>query len=101
MKKEKLSRFKMLKTATLLLWVLAWVSLLGGLVLAIIWLAFPGMIAQIGMASPYNSAWMSALVILIGGVLYGIILFASAELLQVFLSMEENLKKLRELLDKK
>jgi len=91
----------MLKTTILLLWVLAWVSVLGGLLIAIIWLAFPGVISQVGMASPYDSAWMSALVVLIGGVLYGIVFFAAAELLQVFLSMEENLKKLRELLDKK
>ena len=101
MKKEKISRFKMLKTATLLIWVLAWVSLLGGLALAVIWLAFPNIVAQIGIASPYNSAWLSALAMLIGGVLYGIVLFAAAEFVQVFLSMEENLKKLRELLDKK
>jgi len=101
MKKEKLSRFKMLKTITLLLWILAWVSLLGGLVLAVIWVVFPNIVTQAGIASPYDSAWLSALVLLIGGVLYGIVFFAAAEFVQVFLSMEENLKKLRELLDKK
>jgi len=101
MKKEKLSRFRMLKTFSLLLWILAWVSLLGGLVLAVIWIAFPNIVAQAGVASPYDSAWLSALVLLIGGVLYSIVFFAAAEFVQVFLSMEENLKKLRELLDKK
>jgi len=101
MKKDKVSRFRMLKTAALLLWVLGWVSLLGGLVLAIMWLAFPNLVSQLGVASPYPSTWLSALVFIISGVLYGIIFFAAAELVQVFLSMEENLKKLRELLDKK
>ncbi len=101
MKKTVCSRFKMLRTVALLLRVLAWVSLLGGIVISIIFAVSPSSLAQFGLVGQYNYIWLSILTILIGAVLCAILFFALAEHIYVCLSIEENTRKLRELLDKK
>ena len=100
-KKEKPERFKMLKTIIVLLRVLGWVMLVGGLAAAIEIMIAPQLIDKLGWMLIYHSAWLIALVVLIGAVMYTMIFFALAEGLQVFLSIECNTRKLRELLDKK
>ena len=101
MKKTVIEKYKMLRTVTLLLRVLAWISLLGGILVSIIILIAPETLIQYGLLGDYSSWWLSILVILISAVLYAIIFFAVAELICVFLSIEENTGRLRKILDKK
>jgi len=101
MKKAVFSRFKMLRTVALILRILAWVSLLGGAVSAIVIGFDPTKLSQLGFVLIYQYVWLTVLSIMIMSVVYAIIFFALSELTYVFLSMEENTRKLRELLDKK
>ena len=101
MKKDKHDKFKMLKTLIILFKMLGWLFLVGGLAAAIEVLVEPQVIDKLGLAIVSHSPWLVALVMLIGGVVYAIILFALSECVQVFLSIECNTRKLRELLDKK
>ncbi len=101
MKKDKSERFKMLKTIIVLLKILGWISLAAGVAAAIEILAVPQVIDKLGLSSLSQSPWLLALVMLIATVVYTMIFFALAEVLQVFLSIEYNTRKLRELLDKK
>jgi len=101
MKKTIYSRFKMLRTIALLLRVLAWISLLGGIIVSIMFAISPASLAQFGLVGQYSYIWLSILIILIGAVLSAILFFALAEHIYVSLSIEENTRKLRELLDKK
>lgn len=91
----------MLKTIIVLLKILGWISLAAGVAAAIEILAVPQVIDKLGLSSLSQSPWLLALVMLIATVVYTMIFFALAEVLQVFLSIEYNTRKLRELLDKK
>ena len=101
MKKSVVGRFKMLRTVALLLRILAWVSFLGSIVLAIMLWISPNVLEQYGLSTAYSSIWLSGIAVLIGGVIYAIILFALSEGTYVFLSIEENTRRLKEILDKK
>ncbi len=101
MKKAVNSRFKMLRTVALILKVLSYVSLLGGIAVAIILVIDPSRFAQLGFTMAYQYVWLCILATLITTVIYAIVFFALAEHIYVYLSIEENTRKLRELLDKK
>ncbi|MFA5967613.1 MAG: hypothetical protein WC805_03870 [Patescibacteria group bacterium] len=101
MKKDKSDKFKMLKTFIILFKMLGWLCLVGGLAAAIEILVYPQMIDRLGLAAISQSAWLVALAMLIGGVIYAMILFALSECVQGFLSIEGNTRKLRDLLDRK
>ena len=96
-----MGKFRMLRTVSLIMRVLAWVSLLGSIALAVLTLTSPGLLAQYGLGVGYASAWLSFLAMLIGGIVYAILLFAAGEAITVSLSIEDNTRRLRELLDKK
>jgi len=100
-KKDHKHKFAMLKTFIVLLKTLGWVVLVGGLVAAIEAMLMPQIFDQFGLLSIYSSTWLLALAILIGAVLYTMIFFALAEAIGAFLSLEGNMRKMRELLDKK
>ncbi|KKT52820.1 MAG: hypothetical protein VE96_C0007G0016 [candidate division Kazan bacterium GW2011_GWA1_44_22] len=100
-KKDHKHKFPMLKTFIVLLRALGWLVLVGGLAGAIEAMIAPELIDQLGLLNIYHSAWLLALVILIGAVVYAMIFFALAEAIGAFLSVEGNMRKLRELLDKK
>ena len=101
MKKSVVGRFKMLRTVALLLRILAWVSFLGSIVVAIMLWASPNIFEQYGLVTAYSSIWISGIAVLIGGTIYAIVLFALSESMYVFLSIEENTRRLKEILDKK
>ncbi|MBU1092738.1 hypothetical protein KJ836_03680 [Patescibacteria group bacterium] len=101
MKKIKPERFKMLKTISMLLKILGWIALFAGLAAAVEVLVAPGMVSKLGLLDIYQSTWLLALVVMMGAVLYAMIFFALSEGVIVFLSIESNTRKLRELLDKK
>ena len=101
MKKSVSEKFKMLRTVALLLRILAWVSFLGSIVIAVILWTSPNILMQYGLSMAYSSVWLSGIAALLGGVIYAILLFALGEGLYVFLSIEENTRKLKEILDKK
>ena len=101
MKKDKHDKFKMLKTFTVVLRVLAWVTLAGGIVATVEVVIDPSMVTKLGLTNIYNSSWLMGLAVLIGSVAYSMIFLALSEAVQAFLSIEGNTRKLRELLDKK
>ena len=101
MKKDKSDKFKMLKTFIILFKMLGWLCLIGGLAAAIEILIYPQMITTLGLETISKSAWLVAIVMLIGGVIYAMILFALSECVQGFLSIESNTRKLRDILDRK
>ncbi|OGB73990.1 hypothetical protein A2V68_00010 [candidate division Kazan bacterium RBG_13_50_9] len=101
MKKSLSSRFKILRTTALLLRVVGWLSIFGSIALAVALWAAPTALEQLGLSGIYNSPWLSTLTVLIYGVVYAIISFALAEGIHAFLSIEENARKLREILDRK
>ena len=91
----------MLRTVALLLRILAWTSFLGSIVVAIMLWASPSVLEQYGLVTTYSSIWLSGVAVLIGCTIYAMLLFALSEGTYVFLSIEENTRRLKELLDKK
>lgn len=101
-KKLSLGRFKVLRTASLLLKIIAWVSFIIGIVIAVMVVVTPQSLIPYGIAVGLeNSSWLGAIVMLIAGVFWTIVFLAFAEYIEAFLSIEDNTKKLREILDKK
>ncbi|MBU1092219.1 hypothetical protein KJ836_00905 [Patescibacteria group bacterium] len=100
-KKDHKHQFVMLKTFIVLLKALGWFVLVGGLAAAIEAMIMPQIFDRFGLLNIYNSTWLLALAILIGAVLYTMIFFALAEAVGAFLSLEKNMRKMHELLDKK
>jgi len=97
-----IGRFKMLRTLALLMRVIGWITFVGGIGLTITILVSPVSLAPYGILTNLGgSALLAALALLIGAVLWTIILIATAEWIDAFLSIEENTKKLREVLDRK
>ena len=95
-------KFKMLKSLALLIRTLGWLGFAVGIVTAITIFTSPQTLVPYGVnVTLNNSAFLAALSFLIGSIVWTMINVAIAEMIDAFLSIEENTAKLREVLDRK
>jgi uncharacterized membrane protein len=91
----------MLRSLSLLLRILGWLVLVLGVIFAIAALFAPTFLAKSGLLLTHGSSWLAFLIVLLTTVTLTIILLASSEWIQVILSLEEQVRKIRHLWDKK
>ena len=104
MKKTDIPKFSVLNGLIILFKSLGWLVFIGSFIVASQILISPQIIIELGLPElgfGQTTPWLIALGVAIGGTIYAILFWALSELVQWALSVEENLRKFRELLDKK
>jgi len=92
----------MLRTVSVIFRVLGWASVvLGVLAAVLIWFVPKDLLTSWQLLKPESDLILSSLFSLIVGVFYGILFLAGSEGILVFLAIEENTRKVRDLLEKK
>ena len=91
-----MKKFKMLRTLVYVLRVIGWLVFASGIILAGVAIFSPNVLSTYGIQMTNGSAWITALGILLASVLYTILFLAVAEQLMLMLSLEDNMKQLRE-----
>ncbi len=93
-------RFRMLLALALVLKLLGWVELIIGVVSAFGALWAPNFLAKAGLAVAPGSNWLAFFLILFFSLLLAMALIAQGELIQLFLALEKNTRRLAEFWDK-
>jgi len=86
----------MLRTLVYVLRAIGWLVFASGIILAGVAMFSPSVLSNYGIQMTNGSAWITALGILLASVLYTILFLAVAEQLMLMLSLEDNMKQLRE-----
>lgn len=92
----------MLRTLSVVFRVLGWAAVILGILAAVlIWFVPRETLTTWQLVGPQNDLILSSLFSLIMGIFYGILFLAISEGILVFLAIEENTRKVRDLLEKK
>ena len=91
-----MKKFKMIRTLAYVMRGIGWLVFVGGIAFSVLVLVSPAMLTQYGVQVTQGSAGVAAIGALLVSVLYTILFLAVAEQLMLFISLEENLRQLRE-----
>ncbi|AKM84845.1 MAG: hypothetical protein VE98_C0001G0388 [candidate division Kazan bacterium GW2011_GWA1_50_15] len=91
-----MKKFKMLRTLVYVLRAIGWLVFASGIALAVVAMFSPNILSNYGVQLAQGSAWVTALGVLLISVLYTILFLAVAEQILLLVSLEENMRRLRE-----
>ncbi len=91
-----MKKFKMLRTLVYVLRVIGWLVFVAGITLGVVTIFSPNILANYGVEVMQGSAWVMALGVVLVSVLYTILFLAVAEQIMLLISLEENMRRMRE-----
>jgi len=91
-----MKKFKMIRTLVWTLRGIGWLVFVVGIATSLVILVSPDILLNYGVQVAYGSVWITALGIALMSILYTILFLGLAEQFMLMLSLEENMRKLRE-----